>query len=75
LVKMEKRNLIKREAVQEGGRKTYRITLLRKAPKIDMADVSWCSCLTCPDLSRCGRGQPTSPDNCQKLSISIRNEF
>jgi len=75
LVKMEKRNLIKRESVQEGGRKTYRITLLRKAPKIDLADVSWCSCLTCHDLSRCGRGQPISPDDCPKLSISIRNEF
>ncbi len=75
LVKMEKRSLVKREPVQECGRKTYNVILLRKAPKIDLADASWCACLTCPDLSRCGRGQPISPEECQKLSISLRNEY
>ena len=75
IVKMERRNLVKREPVQDSGRKTYLVILLRKVPKIDLADVSWCACLTCPDLSRCGRGQPISPEDCQKLSISLRNEF
>lgn len=75
LVKMEKRSLVKREPFQEGGRKTYKVILLKKTPKIDLADVSWCSCLTCHDLSRCGKGQPISPEACPKLSISLRNEF
>ena len=75
LVKMEKRGLIKREPFRDGGRKTYKVILLKKKPKIELNDVLWCACFTCSDLSRCGMGQPISPEMCMKLSMSLRNEF
>ncbi|MDD1775997.1 MAG: hypothetical protein LUP94_01425 [Candidatus Methanomethylicus sp.] len=75
LAKMERRSLVKRESYREGGRKTYKVILLKKRPKIDLSDVLWCSCFTCSDLSRCGMGQPINPEMCTKLSMSLRNEY
>jgi hypothetical protein len=75
LVKMEKRSLVKREPFRDGGRQTYKVILLKKKPKIELNDILWCSCFTCHDLSRCGMGQPVSPEMCTKLSMSLRNEF
>lgn len=74
LLKLERRGIIERIKSEEGGRVSYKIKLLRKKQKIDLNDVVWCSCLTCADLERCGRGQPVSPEACAKLTASIRAE-
>jgi predicted transcriptional regulator len=72
--KLEKRGLIKRVQIKEKGRNAYRITMLKQHQKIDLNDVVWCACLTCPDLERCGKGQPVSPESCTKLTASIKAE-
>lgn len=75
LQKLETRGIIKREPYQDGGRKTYKIILIRKQRKVDLNDVNWTSCIVCPDLERCGRGQPISPETCEKLTAAIKLEY
>ncbi|MCQ5376584.1 MAG: hypothetical protein NO516_00870 [Candidatus Methanomethylicia archaeon] len=75
LAKMAKRNLILREPYSDGGRKTFKVILLKKKPKIELDDILWCCCFTCHDLSKCGMGLPISPEMCPKLTISLRNEM
>lgn len=74
VLKLEKRGVIKRIHVKEGGRDSYKVKLLKKTPKIDLNDVVWCACFTCPDLEKCGKGQPVSPETCNRLTTSIRTE-
>lgn len=74
IVKLERRGVVKRIQGREGGRSSYKVKLLKKAPRIDLSDVVWCSCFTCADLERCGRGQPVSPESCNKLTTSLRAE-
>lgn len=74
LAKLEKRGVIARVQSNASGRVSYDVKLLKKRPKIDLNDVAWCACLTCNDLEKCGRGQPVSPESCEKLTISIKNE-
>jgi predicted transcriptional regulator len=74
VVKLEKRGVVKRLQVKEGGRNSYNVKLLKKTPRIDFNDVVWCACFTCADLERCGKGQPVSPEICNKLTTSIRAE-
>jgi DNA-binding transcriptional ArsR family regulator len=75
LSKLEKRGMIKREPYQDGGKRTYRIVLLKRSQKVDLSDVLWVSCTVCPDLERCGRGQPISPETCEKLTAAIKLEY
>jgi predicted transcriptional regulator len=74
IVKLERRAVVKRLQVKEGGRSSYKVKLLKKTPKIDLSDVVWCACFTCPDLEKCGRGQPVSPETCNKLTTSLKAE-
>jgi hypothetical protein len=74
VLKLERRGVVKRLQVKEGGRSSYNVKLLKKTPKIDLNDVVWCSCFTCPDLEKCGRGQPVSPETCDKLTTSLKAE-
>ncbi len=75
LARMEKKGIVKRELFTGDSHKTYRVTLIKKEQKVQISDIVWCSCFTCHDLSRCGMGQPISPENCVKLTMSLRNEF
>lgn len=74
ILKLEKRGVVKRLQVKEGGRSSYNVKLLKKTPRIDLNDVVWCACFTCADLERCGKGQPVSPEACNKLITSLRAE-
>lgn len=75
LQKLERRGVIKREPYQDGGKRTYKIVLLKKQHKADLSDVNWVSCTMCPDLERCGKGQPISPETCDKLTATIKLEY
>ncbi|MBC7120864.1 MAG: hypothetical protein H5T33_04690 [Candidatus Methanosuratus sp.] len=75
LARMEKKGIVKREPFTGERRKTYRVTLIKKEHKVQISDVVWCACFTCHDLSRCGPGQPISPVNCTKLTMSLRSEL
>jgi predicted transcriptional regulator len=74
VIKLERRGVVKRLQVKDGGRSSYNVKLLKKTPKIDLSDVVWCACFTCADLERCGRGQPVSPETCNKLTTSLKAE-
>jgi predicted transcriptional regulator len=74
VVKLERRGVVKRVQVKEGGRNSYKVKLLKKTPRIDLSDVVWCACFTCADLEKCGKGQPVSPEICNKLTTSLRAE-
>jgi DNA-binding MarR family transcriptional regulator len=75
LTKLQKQGIVKRQPFKDGGRRTYKIILLKKEAKVDLKDVTWTSCLICPDLERCGKGQPISPETCNKLTAAVRAEF
>jgi len=75
LARLEKRGIVKKQPFKDGGKKTYKIILLKKKPKVDLKDVTWTSCLICPDLERCGKGQPISPETCSKLTAAVRAEY
>ncbi|MDI9644099.1 MAG: hypothetical protein QFX35_02630 [Candidatus Verstraetearchaeota archaeon] len=75
LSRMEKRGIVKREPFSKDSHKTYKVMLLKKEVRVQISDVVWCSCFTCPDLTRCGMSQPISPENCIKLTMSLRNEY
>jgi len=74
VIKLERRGVVKRLRVKDGGRSSYKVKLLKRTPKIDLNDVAWCACFTCPDLEKCGRGQPISPETCNKLTTSLKAE-
>ena len=74
VIKLERRGVVKRLQVKDGGRSSYNVKLLKKTPKIDLNDVVWCACFTCADLEKCGRGQPVSPETCNKLTTSLKAE-
>jgi predicted transcriptional regulator len=74
LAKLERRSIVERIQIKDGGRIAYKVRVLKKKPKIDPSDVAWCACLTCADLEKCGKGQPVSPELCTKLTASIRAE-
>jgi predicted transcriptional regulator len=75
LARLEKQGVIKRQPFKDGGKKTYKIILLKKKPKVDLKDVTWTSCLICTDLERCGKKQPISPEMCSKLTAAVRAEY
>ena len=74
LTKLQEQGIVKRQSFKDGGRRTYKIILLKEKAKVDLKDVTWTSCLICPDLEKCGKGQPVSPETCNKLTAAVRAE-
>lgn len=65
-LKLEEKNLIKREKELRNGRWTYRLYPRRLPARIDsIIDVP---CLMCPDNSRCDPSSVTSPQSCDRLT-------
>lgn len=65
-IKLEEKNLIRREKELQNGRWTYRLYPKRLPATIDsIADVP---CLMCPDNSRCDPSSSISPQTCEKLT-------
>lgn len=72
---LERNGIIRKEKFVDEGKVTYKIHLVKKEQGIELNDISWTPCITCPNLERCGRGQPISPENCEKLTIAIKIEY
>lgn len=68
--RLEQRGFLVREAVMYKGRRTYVVRLTKKALTPIVLDPVLVSipCFTCPMLSRCGEGAPTSPVKCERLN-------
>ncbi|MDI6805549.1 MAG: transcriptional regulator [Candidatus Bathyarchaeia archaeon] len=65
-LKLEEKNLIRRERELRDGRWTYRLYPKRIPSSIDsIADVP---CLKCSDNTRCDPSSAISPQNCEKLT-------
>ncbi|MCS7098631.1 MAG: MarR family transcriptional regulator [Candidatus Methanomethyliaceae archaeon] len=71
---LERNGVIRREKFVDEGKITYKIYLVKREQGIELNDISWAPCTTCPNLERCGRGQPISPESCEKLTIAIKIE-
>lgn len=62
LTKLQRQGIVKRQPFKDGGRRTYKIILLKKRAKVDLKDVTWTSCLICPDSSKgAGKGNLYPP--------------
>ncbi|MCC6013168.1 MAG: MarR family transcriptional regulator [Candidatus Verstraetearchaeota archaeon] len=76
LQELEREGIIRREPFSSGNKKTYKIFITKKEElKIDISDISWSPCAICPDIERCGRGQPISPETCIKLTNALKAEY
>jgi predicted transcriptional regulator len=73
LQELEKEGIIRKEPTE--SKKTYKIFLTKKELEIDISDISWSPCAICPDIERCGRGQPISPETCIKLTNALKSEY
>ncbi len=71
-IRLEKKGLISREPTIHAGKKTYILRLIKRPPKkISIVSVKGCPCFVCPNLTRCGIGQPSNPISCNKLTAWI----
>jgi predicted DNA-binding transcriptional regulator len=61
-IRLEKRGMIKREKVLEGGRWTYKLSPLRLPAKIKSIEES--PCITCPEELKCSVDSVISPHIC-----------
>jgi hypothetical protein len=65
-IKLEGKGLIRRERELCDGRWTYRLYPKRLPASID--SIANCSCLMCPDNSRCSSSGSITPQNCERLT-------
>ena len=73
-LRLERKGLVRREPVIHNKRKTYKIVLVEKGPKVNVDDVMGCPCFSCPDIERCAPGQPISPGTCPALTRWLEAE-
>lgn len=65
-LKLENKNLIRREKELFEGRWTYRIFAKKHPVEIDsILDIS---CVSCPNISKCESGSEVSPNSCVELT-------
>lgn len=65
-LRLEDKELIRREKELSNGRWTYRLYPKRFPASID--SISDCPCLMCSENSRCGSSGTISPTSCEKLT-------
>jgi len=78
VAKLQRRGLIKREPAVFQGKRTFRIvSAKRQMPKVTVTidSVKGIPCFSCPDIERCGVGQPISPVTCPKLNKYLMEEI
>lgn len=64
-IKLEKKNLIRRERELRKGRWTYRVFIKRRP--IDIESAINIPCISCGEISRCESGTEVSPITCKQL--------
>ncbi len=65
-IKLENKNMIRRQKELFEGRWTYRLYPKRLPASID--SIADCPCLMCLETSRCDPSSQVSPQNCDKLT-------
>jgi len=72
-IRLEKRGMIKRERVLDGGRWTYRLSPLRLP--VQMRSIERSPCITCRDEVRCSDDGVITPYNCLRLAEWTVREY
>ena len=72
-IRLEKRGMIKRERILDGGRWTYRLTPLRIPVKI--GSISQSPCITCKDEEKCSLNGIITPLICMYLVDWAMRDF
>lgn len=72
-IRLEKRGMIRREKVLDGGRWTYKLTPLRIP--IEISSIEEGPCITCPYETRCSLSGIISPYTCTWISEWVIREM
>jgi predicted DNA-binding transcriptional regulator len=72
-IRLEKRGMIRREKVLDGGRWTYKLTPLRLPVKLSCIEQA--PCLTCPYEAKCGVNGVVTPFTCPWLADWALKEY
>lgn len=72
-IRLERRGMIRREKVLDGGRWTYKLTPLRMPVRI--RSIEQAPCVTCPYESKCALSGVVSPLSCPWIVEWVTKEF
>ncbi len=72
-IRLERRGLVRREKVLDGGRWTYKLTPLRLPVHIESIEAA--PCITCPYESKCSLTGVVSPLSCPWVNEWVVNEY
>ena len=72
-IKMEKRRIVDRQKLLEGGRWTYKLTPVKFPVKVD--SIENIPCITCPDEERCAADGVVTPFNCLLIENWVLTEI
>lgn len=72
-IRLERRGMIRREKVLDGGRWTYKLTPLRMPVHIQSIEAA--PCITCPYESKCSMSGVVSPLSCPWLVEWVTKEY
>jgi len=72
-IRLERRGMIRREKVLDGGRWTYKLTPLRMP--VQIRSIEEAPCLTCPYESKCSLTGVVSPLSCPWISEWVVKEY
>jgi hypothetical protein len=72
-IRLERRGMIRREKVLDGGRWTYKLTALRMPAHIQ--SIQQAPCITCPYESKCSLTGVVSPLSCPWICEWVLTEF
>jgi len=72
-IRLEKRGMIKRDKMLQGGRWTYRLTPLRFP--VQIKSIEEAPCMTCPDEERCSPSGVVTPHTCVFIENWVTMDF
>jgi hypothetical protein len=72
-IRLERRGMIRRDKLLEGGRWTYKLTALRMPVHIE--SIEQAPCITCPYESKCSLTGVVSPLSCPWLLEWVTKEY
>jgi DNA-binding MarR family transcriptional regulator len=72
-IRLEKRGMIKRERVLDGGRWTYKLTPLRLP--VQIKSIEQAPCITCEYETRCSPEDIYSPYTCPLIASWVLSEY
>jgi predicted DNA-binding transcriptional regulator len=72
-IRLERRGMIRREKVLDGGRWTYKLTPLRMP--VQIRSIEQAPCITCPYETKCSMTGVVSPLSCPWISEWVVKEF